>query len=290
MNALLRYVVFISFMMLVIILISNLFPAAYDLISGVSKVAKISVHTELSVDSSILSGVTSVDSIISEIKSADVDNSIDAILLDINSPGGGVVASYELAKAIQQVSKPIVSVIREVGASGAYWAAISSDYVIANDLSIVGSVGVVANYLEFSGLMEKFGVSEVRAVSGEMKDFGSPYHNLTQAQRVELDRLVNLTFQFFFNDFKNLRTVNDSVLSQVVTGKTFLGIEAYSLGLIDALGGFDVANNYLKNVLESNNVEYVEDSKSFSLIDLLSSVKDSFNPLSFSGNGLSIKS
>lgn len=289
MNTLFRYSAFTLLVFIVILGVSSFLPSVYDRISGVAKVAVVQVHTELSVDSNFLQGVTSVDSIISELKTADKDSSVKAILLDINSGGGGVVASYELASEIQKLRKPVISVIREAGASGAYWAAISSDYVFANPLSIVGSVGVIASYLEFSDLMKNYGVDEVRVVSGDLKDLGSPYQNVSAQGRLELDRIVNETFQVFLNDFRRLRSVNESTLSEVVTGKIFLGRQAFELGLVDGLGGFDEAEAYLKNVLQVSSIRFVENSRQASILDLLSGVK-SFNPLALVDKGLKISS
>lgn len=288
MNVFARYAVFILVMGIIIVSLASLAPNAYKQLTGIVRVAKIPIHSFLSVDSDLLSGVTGVDSIISRIKSADSDPEIKAILLDINSGGGGAVASYELAKTIQQVSKPVISVIREVGASGAYWAAISSDYVFANELSTVGSVGVTASYLVFEGLMDKYGISEVRAVSGELKDFGSPYRNLTLEEADELNRIINITARVFIDDFLILRNVTSDVLEQVITGKIFLGTEAFELGLVDGLGTLDDVDDYLMLLLDSKVIEYVEYSETFSLLDLLAGVKTS--PLNFASERLILNS
>ena len=83
---------------------------------------------------------------------------IKAIVLEINSPGGSAVASDEIASAVKKSNKPTVAVIREAGASGGYWIASSTDHIIANRMSITGSIGVISSYLEFSGLIEKYWV------------------------------------------------------------------------------------------------------------------------------------
>ena len=83
------------------------------------------------------------------IEKADRNPNIRAIILQINSPGGSAVASEEIANAVKKVNKTTVAWIRESGASGAYWIASSSDYIVANRVSITGSIGVIASYLEF---------------------------------------------------------------------------------------------------------------------------------------------
>ena len=98
-------------------------------------------------------GATS-EKIVKFIEDADEDSMVKAIVLDINSPGGSAVASDEIAAAIKKAGKPTVALVREVGASGGYWVASSADHVIANRMSVVGSIGVISSYIEFAKLLE----------------------------------------------------------------------------------------------------------------------------------------
>src|SRR3989338_2223036 len=118
----------------------------------------------------LFESITSSLDAVELIEKADKNPNIKAIILEINSPGGSAVASEEIAKAVQKTNKTTVAWIREVGASGAYWVASSSDYVIANRVSITGSIGVIASYLEFPGFLEKYNVTYRRLVSGKYKD------------------------------------------------------------------------------------------------------------------------
>src|SRR3989344_2238928 len=95
--------------------------------------------------------VASSSVIVSFIEKAEKNNAIKGILLEINSPGGTVIASKEIAESVKKSKKPTVAWIREVGASGAYWVASSSDAIVADPLSITGSIGVISSYLEFGG-------------------------------------------------------------------------------------------------------------------------------------------
>jgi len=114
--------------------------------------------------------IVSSKTIVDFLKDAEEKSRVEAVVLEINSPGGSAVASDEIASQIKKMEKPVVVVIREVGASGGYWVASAADYVIANRMSITGSIGVISSYLEFSGLMERYGVSYERLVAGEYKD------------------------------------------------------------------------------------------------------------------------
>ena len=116
--------------------------------------------------------------IVSFIEAASESNQVQVIVLEINSPGGSAVASDEIASAVKKSEKPVVAYIREVGASGGYWIASASDHIIANKMSITGSIGVISSYLEFSGLMEEYGIGYERLVAGSKKDIGTPFRKL----------------------------------------------------------------------------------------------------------------
>ena len=118
---------------------------------------------------------TSSTAILNYLDLAQRNPNIKGVLLEINSPGGTVVASKEIADKVKQMNKPVVSYIREIGTSGAYWIASSSNVIVADPLSITGSIGVIGSYLEFSQLLEKYGVTYQRLVSGSYKDTGSPF-------------------------------------------------------------------------------------------------------------------
>ena len=104
------------------------------------------------------SGVSS-NKIIADLERANKNNGIKAVILEINSPGGVVVGSREIVKEVKGMNKPVIALIRDVGASGAYWIASASEWIIADEMSITGSIGVYSSYLEFSGLLEKYNIS-----------------------------------------------------------------------------------------------------------------------------------
>ena len=127
--------------------------------------------------------VVDSETIVDLIKEASEAKNVKAIILEINSPGGTVVASKEIARAVSELEVPVVSVIREVGASGAYWIATASDYIIADEMSITGSIGVNGGYLEFSGLMDEYGVGYEEMTAGKYKDMGNKYEKLSSKER-----------------------------------------------------------------------------------------------------------
>ena len=127
----------------------------------------------------IFETITSSPETVEFIEKANKNPNIKAIILEINSPGGSAVASEEIANAVKKTNKTTVAWVREIGTSGAYWVASSSDYIVANRVSITGSIGVIASYLEFAGLIERYNITYQRLVSGKYKDIGSPFKEMT---------------------------------------------------------------------------------------------------------------
>ncbi|MBI2664867.1 signal peptide peptidase SppA [Candidatus Woesearchaeota archaeon] len=210
--------------------------------------------------------------IVANIKKAEQNSRIKAILLDINSPGGSAVASEEVATAIQQANKPVVALIRDIGTSGAYWAASSSDAIIASPLSITGSVGATATYLEFSGLMQKYGVGYERLVSGEYKDTGSPFRKLTEKEELLLQEMVKATGSYFAESVRKDRNLDFAVADEIATGRIYSGEQALKLGLVDELGNIATASEAIKKLTGVEEVRLVEykTKKPLSLASFLS--------------------
>ncbi|MBT3297316.1 signal peptide peptidase SppA [archaeon] len=202
--------------------------------------------------SSISSGT-----VVNFIEDAEQNPMIEAIVFEINSPGGSAVASDEIATAIKKSSKPTVSVIRELGASGGYWIASSTDYIVANRMSITGSIGVISSYLEFTGLMDNYGVSYQRLVAGENKDMGSPYRSLTENEEEILQNKLDMIHDYFILEIIENRGLSEEEVRQLATGEFFLGVEAYQYGLVDALGDRSTAEQYLISNYNVGEISYV---------------------------------
>lgn len=217
--------------------------------------------------------------IVQFIAEAEENPQIEAIVLDINSPGGSAVASDEIASAVKKAEKPVVALIREVGASGGYWVASAADYIITNRMSITGSIGVISSYLEFSGLMEEYGIGYERLVSGERKDLGIPYKKLTDDEKQLFQWKLDRIHQFFIEEIAQNRNMEQQDVEELATGEFFLGVEALSLGLVDALGDQAAVEDYLKQTYGLESVDYVSYQRQRSFWELLAGV---FSEASFS--------
>jgi protease-4 len=218
---------------------------------------------------SIFSGqITSSEEIVNEIKKANKDEDIKAILFKINSPGGSAVASAEIAEAIKKVNKTTVALVREIGTSGAYWAASACDKIVAHPLSMTGSIGVIGSYLEFSGLLERYNVTYERLISGKYKDMGTSLKELTPEERQIMQSTMDQIREYFVNEVAKNRGMSVSKVNEIATGRFYLGSEAKELGLIDVLGGEDEALQLIKqeaNITELKLVKYEKPKGLFSM-------------------------
>lgn len=226
-------------------------------VSITSKIALIPIQGTITVgnhESIYQPATASSNTIVAFLEQANKDKSIKAILLEINSPGGTAVASSEIANKIKSIEKPVVAFIREVGASGAYWIASASDKIVASPLSITGSIGVISSYLEFSDLMETYGIKYERLTAGEYKDMGSPYRGLTDKEKKLLQNKLNIIHSEFIKEVNKNRNMN---VNQYATGMFYLGVEAKDLGLIDYLGDRELALNITKQLADIKDAELI---------------------------------
>ncbi|MFH1592734.1 MAG: signal peptide peptidase SppA [Candidatus Woesearchaeota archaeon] len=237
-----------------------------------NKIAVIDIKGPITLGSNgASSGLFSTDTIdsgaiISFVEIANQDKGVKGIILNINSPGGTVVASKEIVDAVKKVDKPVVALIREVGASGAYWIASAADVIVADPLSITGSIGVAGGYLEFSDLISEYGVEYRSLKSGKYKDLGNQWIDLTPEGKNLLQKKLDIIHNYFINDVNKNRGKD---LTKYATGLFYLGTEAKEIGLIDELGGKDEAIAKVKELagLKEHQLVFFKTKKS--IFDIL---------------------
>ncbi len=206
--------------------------------------------------------------IVRKIEKAAETDSVKAIVFEINSPGGSAVASDEIGQAIKKLEKPTVAWIRQVGASGGYWVASTCDYIFANRMSITGSIGVIGSYLNFAEFIDDYNVSYERFVSGDMKDFGSPFKRVTAKERKYWQSKLDMIHDFFKEEVATNRDLTFEEVDTLADGGVFLGVEAFESGLVDELGGYDEIEAYLEKLL-GEEVEFSRLSTKKSFIEKL---------------------
>jgi protease-4 len=163
---------------------------------------------------------------------------IGAVVFVINSPGGSVVATREVYSAVKGLDKPKVSYFREVAASGAYYVATGTDYIVSDPDALTGSIGVIATVMEMEGLLDKLGVNITAIKSGPHKDIGSPYRNMTSEENAIMQSLVDEIYQEFRGVILENRgdRLNKAMFDNVTDGRILSGRQAYKVGLVDQLG------------------------------------------------------
>lgn len=206
---------------------------------GGPAVAVIDINGEIVSGPSASLGVTSYASsadVIPLVKDAAADTDVKALLLRINSPGGSVVPSDEIYHALKGCGKPIVVLMGETAASGAYYISMAADHIVANPNTLTGSIGVISEFPEASELMKNLGVSVSVIKSGEVKDMGSLYRPMTDEEKRIWQKKINEIYESFVQIVAEGRHLPAETVRGLADGSVYTGREALELGLIDSLG------------------------------------------------------
>lgn len=169
---------------------------------------------------------------------AERDN-VRALVLRINSPGGTTAGSEALFAALRRVAetKPVVAVLGEVAASGGYIAAMAADHIVARGNSLTGSIGVIMEYPDVTGLLDRFGIDVETFRSSELKAEPAPYRPITPEARRLSEALVEESYRWFRGLVAERRGLEGEALDRVANGAVFTGRIAQEAGLVDTLGG-----------------------------------------------------
>lgn len=189
----------------------------------------------------LLSKAPSVlDSVMMQLKKAEKDDKIKAVLLKVNSPGGGVTVSdilyHELLAFKERTKKKLYVQMMDVAASGGVYIAMAGDHIQAHPSTITGSVGVISMSADLSGTMEKIGASVNVYKTGENKDMGSPFRQASDSDKKAFQSLVDEMAMRFYEMVKTTRNLNDEQMAVLKTARVFTGKSAIQAGLVDSLG------------------------------------------------------
>jgi protease IV len=190
--------------------------------------------------------IYSAEPIVRQFKKYREDKTIKAIVLRINSPGGGVAASQEMYEAIKKTrdeGKPVIVSIGSVGASGAYMAACGGSYIVSNPGSVVGSIGVIANFVTIKDLADKLGIKDVTIKSGKLKDAGNPLRDVNEDDLAYFKEIIEDDYQQFLEVVSKERKIDMESLIPIANGRVFTGRQSLKLKLVDSLGTYEDAIN-----------------------------------------------
>lgn len=178
------------------------------------------------------------------------DSSIQIIILRINSPGGRVAPAQEIYREVQRTTetKGVIVSIGDLAASGGYYIAAAADEIVANPGTIVGSIGVIMEFLQLQDLLQKAGVGFEVLKSGEFKDVGSPHREMTPRERALMMELIHDIQDQFVNAVARGRGLPADKVREIADGRVFSGVKGKELGLVDKLGNFQDAVTLAKEI------------------------------------------
>jgi len=187
---------------------------------------------------------------VSIISQATKDESIKAVVIDVDSPGGAVGASQEIYRAIEKLreKKPVVVSMGNVAASGGYYISAPANVIYANPGTITGSIGVIIQHVDVSEILNKFGVKVNTIKSGANKDILYPTKPLLPEQKALLEKTVMDVYDQFLDAIVKYRPIKKDVLKSYADGRVFSGNEAKALGLVDKIGNIQDAISEAKKL------------------------------------------
>ena len=193
-----------------------------------------------------------VKEVVSQIRKAESDPAVKAIVLKVNSPGGTVTSTHILYNEISKLKSnrriPIVVSMMDVAASGGYYLSLPADHIVAHQTTITGSVGVVFMRPKFQGMMDKIGVSIETSKSGQNKDMGSPFRATTDQEARSFQAIIDEMAGLFEDKVAKHRKVSKSALKEIMTAKIYTANQALRLGMIDQIGFTDDAINRARSM------------------------------------------
>ncbi|HEX3800350.1 MAG TPA: signal peptide peptidase SppA [Verrucomicrobiae bacterium] len=254
-------------------------------ISTTNKIVMIPVEGVISGEAAQQGGYSIVTLVKEELKRAKENDDVRAVILKVDSPGGEVLASDEIAKAIRKFEnscdKPVVVSMGSLAASGGYYISAPCDWIVANELTITGSIGVIMHGLNYRGLLDKIGVRPEVFKSGKYKDMLSPTKTPDEESPEEKEMIQNMINETF-GKFKSVvadgrRTSFERDHGKMLSpdwqdyadGRILSGKEAYKLGFVDEVGDFDDAVERAKQLAHIKRADVVTYQEVFDLSNLL---------------------
>jgi protease IV len=226
----------------------------------------------------LMPGEDPVELVLQQIRAARKDEAIRAILLEVDSPGGAVTPTDEIYHALRlfresREDRRVMVFSRDVIASGAYYAAMAGDWLMVEPTSLVGSIGVLIQTLNWHELTDRLGVSDTTIKSGENKDILNPFRPVSTEETDILQDVVDALHGRFVDIVKEGRGFDDETIAQLADGRVYMADKALRVNLVDEIGYFDDAVQRLAEMLEVENVRIIRYQRRPDFWSLLTSVK-----------------
>ncbi len=236
---------------------------------GPEKIAVVPVEGTIAADTGGTAGAlptTTPGGLTDALEQAADDGSVQAVILEINSPGGGVTASAEMRDAIldfkEETDRPVVVSMASTAASGGYYIAAPADEIVAYESTLTGSLGVYIGLLNISEAAEEYGITQNYVKSGEFKTMGDPFRELTEDERAIFQSIVDQNYDEFVEVIVEGRDLTESEVRDIADGRVYSGLQAQELGLVDEIGDLDRAAAIASDLGEAEDptvVRYVQE-------------------------------
>lgn len=244
-------------------------PVVLEEGSGMRRIAKLSVDGAIASGGS--SGLFATESynhedFLKQIEAIEADERVSGILLEVNSPGGGVYESAEIANLLNEVRTerdlPMYVSMKNMAASGGYYISAQADKIFATEETVTGSIGVIMSGLNYSGLLEKIGVEDTTIKSGALKDMGSATRPETEQDHAVLQAYIDNAYNRFVKVVSEGRNKSEDEVKKVADGRIYDGVQAKEAGLVDEIGYPTDALAAMREDLDLQDAELVEYSTS----------------------------
>jgi protease-4 len=200
------------------------------------------------------------------LRQAGQDTSVVAVVIEINSPGGGVTASDEMHQSVldfrENTGKPVVVSMGDTAASGGYYISTAADRIIANETTLTGSLGTIIPLNNYAEAAEKYGIKQVVIKSGKYKDMGSAFREMTPDEREIFQSIVDEDYSEFVDVISEGREIPEDRVREIADGRIYSGIQARDLGLVDSFGDLDEASaiaGRLAGAKDTTVIRYVQE-------------------------------
>ncbi|EOH90034.1 signal peptide peptidase SppA [Enterococcus pallens] len=235
------------------------------------KIAKLTIEgTILNTDSGGLfsSSGYNHEAFMKQLEVVKNDPSIQGVLLVVNTPGGAVYETAEITKELKKIEEeiPVYVSMENQAASGGYYVSANAEKIFASEDTVTGSIGVIMSNTNYSGLMEKLGITDATVKSGDLKDIGSSSRPQTEEDREVLQAYIDSSYNRFVKVVSEGRNMKEDQVRELADGRIYDGAQALEKGLIDAIGYPEDALEALKednDLLEAQVIEYTDGNTDF---------------------------
>ncbi len=213
-----------------------------------------------------------VESIKQQLEQAQDDNDVKAVILEINSPGGGITASdiiyNEVLEFKEKTNKKVIVCMQDVAASGAYYISAAADKIISHPTTVTGSIGVIMPLINIANLVEKYGIEDNSIKSGDMKSIGSPFNKMSDDERKVLNDIVDEMYTRFLNIIAVGRNMEIEDVRKLADGRIYTGNQALDNGLVDQLGYIEDAITLAKDITGLKEARIIKYKRMFNLAEI----------------------